>query len=103
MWLSVIPLNDFPRIERGFFMPRSARLVAQGLPHHIIQRGNRRQKVFLNENDKYAYLELLHEQKLKYNLKIWAYCLMDNHVHLIVVPEKEGEFRGQEFRGHVPN
>mgnify|MGYP001610262923 FL=1 len=89
MWLSVIPLNDFPRIERGFFMPRSARLVAQGLPHHIIQRGNRRQKVFLNENDKYAYLELLHEQKLKYNLKIWAYCLMDNHVHLIVVPEKE--------------
>ena len=70
-------------------MARSARLVAEGLPHHIIQRGNRRQKVFLTENDKYAYLEFLYAQKLKYNLKIWAYCLMDNHVHLIVVPEKE--------------
>jgi len=70
-------------------MPRTARIVAEGLPHHIIQRGNRRQKVFLNDNDKITYLELLYEQKLKYQMEIWSYCLMDNHVHLIVVPSNQ--------------
>ena len=72
-------------------MPRSARLVAEGLPHHIVQRGNRKQNVFLSTEDKISYLKFLYEQKLKYRLKIWAYCLMDNHVHLIVVPEKRSD------------
>ena len=52
-------------------MARLARAAAAGMPHHVIQRGNRRQGEV-------------------YGLKVWSYCLMDNHVHLIVVPEEEG-------------
>ncbi|MCA9399546.1 MAG: transposase [Candidatus Omnitrophica bacterium] len=68
-------------------MARIARIVGEGLPHHIVQRGNRRQDVFFSEDDKKQYLEMLYEQKRKYGLEVWSYCLMDNHVHLIVVPK----------------
>jgi len=68
-------------------MARVARIVAEGMPHYIIQRGNRRQQVFFSDDDKKTYMEMLYEQKLKYKVEVWAYCLMDNHVHLIVVPE----------------
>ncbi len=72
-------------------MARIARVVAPGLPHHIVQRGNRRQKVFFTEQDRIEYLRILREQSLRFNVSIWAYCLMENHVHLVVVPEsKEG-------------
>lgn len=67
-------------------MARRARIVVEGMPHHIIQRGNRRQKVFLREKDKKSYLTLLGKHAKHYGLNIWSYCLMDNHVHLIVVP-----------------
>jgi putative transposase len=65
---------------------RIARVVAPGFPHHVIQRGNRRQKVFFSDDDKCEYLNILVKQAEKYGVKFWAYCLMDNHVHLIVVP-----------------
>lgn len=68
-------------------MSRIARVVNAGFPHHVIQRGNRRQNVFFNQSDKEEYLSLLKGQSEKHGLTIWAYCLMDNHVHLIVVPE----------------
>jgi len=71
-------------------MPRVSRVEAVGYPHHVIQRGNRRQEVFFREKDKVDYLEILKLQSVLFGLKVWAYCLMDNHVHLIVVPEKEG-------------
>jgi putative transposase len=71
-------------------MPRIARVEAVGFPHHVIQRGNRRQKVFLRRTDKQEYLNILKLQAELFDLKVWAYCLMDNHVHLIVVPGKEG-------------
>jgi len=70
-------------------MARLARVVIPGVPHHIVQRGNRRQKVFFNEADRVEYLKILRRQSFDFGLKIWAYCLMDNHVHMIVVPEKE--------------
>lgn len=70
-------------------MPRIARVVNADHPHHIIQRGNRKQKVFFKEEDKAAYLRILREQSEKYGVYCWAYCLMDNHVHLIAVPETE--------------
>jgi len=57
------------------------------VPHHVIQRGNRRQKVFFVEEDKRTYLDILKLQAKIFGLEIWAYCLMDNHVHLIVVPK----------------
>lgn len=74
-------------------MPRIPRIVMPGYPHHIIQRGNRRQRTFFSDKDKFIYIKLLKEQALKYHLNIWAYCLMDNHVHLITVPKYKESFR----------
>ncbi len=68
-------------------MSRLARVVLPGYPHHITQRGNRRQDVFFVDGDYEHYLELLREWCGKENIEIWAYCLMTNHVHLIVKPE----------------
>ncbi|MFH1202248.1 MAG: transposase [Candidatus Omnitrophota bacterium] len=63
-----------------------ARIVFSNMPHHIVQRGNRRQDVFFEDEDREIYLRLLKEQIQKYEVQVWAYCLMSNHVHLIVVP-----------------
>ena len=72
-------------------MVRLARVVAPGIPHHVIQRGNRRQQTFFNDGDYKAYLELMAEWCRKNQVENWAYCLMPNHVHLILVPKtKEG-------------
>lgn len=68
-------------------MARLARVVLPGHPHHITQRGNRRQSVFFRESDYANYLHLLQEWCGKERVEIWAYCLMTNHVHLIVKPE----------------
>jgi putative transposase len=68
-------------------MARIARVIAVGYPHHITQRGNRRQKTFFKDEDYQVYLELVSEWCRKFHLDIWAYCLMPNHVHLIAVPE----------------
>ena len=67
-------------------MPRSARLVIPDCPHHVTQRGNNRQAVFFVEEDYAVYLELLGEQAEKFGLAIDGYCLMPNHIHLIVTP-----------------
>ena len=69
-------------------MPRKAREVFAGYPHHVTQRGNRSQKVFFCHEDRERYKSLLLRFSREFGLKIWAYCLMNNHVHLIVVPEK---------------
>jgi putative transposase len=71
-------------------MARIARAVAPGLPHHVTQRGNRRQQTFFNEEDYQSYLELMAEWCGAKQVDIWAYCLMPNHIHLIAIPrEKE--------------
>ncbi len=70
-------------------MTRLARVVAAGYPHHITQRGNRRQEVFFGDEDYQAYIDLLGTWCSHYGVGIWAYCLMPNHVHLIAVPESE--------------
>jgi putative transposase len=67
-------------------MPRIARAVAVGYPHHITQRGNYRQAIFESDEDYVRYLELLKLYSEKHSLKVWAYCLMGNHVHFIAVP-----------------
>ncbi len=69
-------------------MARLARVVLPGYPHHITQRGNRRQDVFFKEGDYNYYLELVSEWCASEKIEIWAYCLMTNHVHLIVKPGK---------------
>ena len=68
-------------------MPRTARVIIPGIPHHVIQRGNRRQSVFFNDQDRIEYLRILKEQGQRFSVSFWAYCLMDNHVHLIAVPD----------------
>ena len=62
-------------------------MVIPGLPHHVTQRGNRRQKTFFNDGDYVAYLELMAEWCREEGVEIWSYCLMPNHVHLIAVPQ----------------
>jgi len=70
-----------------------ARVIAEGMPHHITQRGNRRQQTFFSEDDYKAYLELMAEWCGKHKVEIWAYCLMPNHIHLIAVPSIKESLR----------
>jgi putative transposase len=67
-------------------MPRMARVVIPGVAHHVTQRGNRRADVFTCDADRQRYLGLLAAYADKHGLAIQAYCLMTNHVHLVVVP-----------------
>jgi putative transposase len=67
-------------------MARLPRLVLPGLPYHVTQRGNRREQTFFEDGDYVVYRELLAEAAAKAGAEIWCYCLMPNHVHVIVVP-----------------
>jgi putative transposase len=69
-------------------MPRIARAVAVGYPHHIIQRGNNRQKIFFAQGTREKYLDWLKEYAGQWDARILAYCLMTNHIHLLVKPDK---------------
>jgi putative transposase len=69
-------------------MPRIARVVIPGIPHHVTQRGNRREDVFCEDGDRQRYLQLLLEYSVKHGLKTLAYCLMTNHIHLVCLPER---------------
>jgi len=70
-------------------MPRIARVVAVGYPHHITQRGNYRQNIFSDDADREKYLSFLKKEADQYHLSILTYSLMTNHVHFIAVPEEE--------------
>lgn len=60
--------------------------MVPGYPHHIIQRGNNRQRIFLKEQDYEFYIDCLLKAKEQTRCRIYAYCLMPNHVHVLVVP-----------------
>jgi len=68
-------------------MPRKPRVILPGAPHHITQRGNRREDVFFTPDDRRAYLAWLLRYCLQHDLEILAYCLMTNHIHLVAVPK----------------
>lgn len=74
-------------------MARIARIVVPGYPHHVTQRGNRRQKTFFRDSDYQLYIYLMAEFCRKTNTEIWAYCLMPNHVHFVMVPKTENGLR----------
>jgi putative transposase len=85
-------------------MARLARAVIPGIPHHITQRGNRRQETFFSEDDYRSYLELRAEWCYRSGVEVWAYCLMPNHTHLIAVPESDHGLRqaiGEAHRRHT--
>jgi putative transposase len=67
-------------------MARQARVVIPDAPHHVTQRGNRRQQTFFRDSDYLAYLHLAAEAFSEAGVEVWAYCLMPNHVHLIAAP-----------------
>jgi putative transposase len=74
-------------------MPRTARQVLPGIPHHVTQRGNRRQPTFFGETDYALYLSLLRHWCARSGTRVWAWCLMPNHVHLVLVPAHEDGLR----------
>lgn len=74
-------------------MARLARLVVPGLPHHVTQRGNGRQRTFFDDDDYALYRDLLSESLKKADVACWAWVLMPNHVHLILAPTDEDGLR----------
>ncbi|MDB5455271.1 MAG: hypothetical protein JWP92_856 [Caulobacter sp.] len=70
-------------------MPRTARVMIPGVPHHVTQRGNRRQATFFRAADYRRYLQIAAEAFSAAKVEIRAYCLMPNHVHLIATPFTE--------------
>jgi putative transposase len=81
-------------------MPRIARLVVPDIPHHVTQRGNRRQPTFSSDADYDLYLHLLTEACRAAGTGIWAWCLMPNHVHLVLVPTHEDGLRAALGEAH---
>jgi len=69
-------------------MPRLERIVIPGVPHHVVQWGNNGQRLFHTHAERERYLALLAERAMNAHLELWAYCLMDTHVHLVVTPVK---------------
>jgi putative transposase len=70
-------------------MPRMARVVLPGTAHHLTQRGSRRSNVFLDDADRESYIHILLDCCRRFHLHVCAYCLMSNHVHFVVIPERE--------------
>ena len=81
-------------------MPRIARIVLPGLPHHLTQRGNNRQDIFFADADRRIYLEHLAEQCSQHHVVLEGYCLMTNHVHLILTPPREDSLAKAVGRAH---
>jgi putative transposase len=77
-----------------------ARVVVPGYPHHVTQRGNRRQKTFFCWEDYQLYLQLMAEFTHGSATQVWAYCLMPNHVHLVMVPTREDGLRSSLGEAH---
>jgi putative transposase len=74
-------------------MPRAARIVVPDVPHHITQRGNRQLPIFFSSADRRRYVDMLAEACTEHSVKCLAWCLMDNHVHLILVPPSADALR----------
>jgi putative transposase len=81
-------------------MARMARVVIPGYPHHVTQRGNRRQTVFFSDADYLHYIDLMAEYIALSETEVWAYCLMPNHVHLVMVPKHEDGLRAALGEAH---
>ena len=81
-------------------MARLARVVMEGVAHHVTQRGNRRQQVFFGDDDYRAYRSLLTEGCAEAGVAVWGYCLMPDHVHLILVPSSADGLRAALGEAH---
>lgn len=81
-------------------MPRFARAVAVGVAHHVTQRGTDHQRVFFTNGDREVYLDWLRTSADQARLRILAYCLMPNHVHLVAIPEEADSLAVALRRAH---
>ena len=81
-------------------MARLSRTVIPGMPHHVTQRGNRRQNTFFEMSDYLLYTALMAESCDRYGVEVWAYCLMPNHAHLIAVPRSPDALRKAVGEAH---
>ena len=70
-------------------MPRHKRCVEPGLPYHVTQRGVNRETVFFSISDRETYLHLVEDNQEEAGVRALAFCLMENHVHWVVIPERE--------------
>jgi putative transposase len=70
-------------------MSRISRVVVPGIAHHVTQRGSGRQTTFRSDEDRLVYIDLLRQYAGEHKLRLWAWCLMSNHVHLLAVPQRE--------------
>ena len=75
-------VDSSSRDRYALVMARLARVIAPGLPHHITQRGNRRQQTFFSDEDYQSYIELMAQWCGARQVEIWAYCLVPNHACL---------------------
>lgn len=82
-------------------MPRSTRIVLPDMPHHVVQRGNRQQTVFFSDENREAYLRILAAALKKQGTACWGWCLMDNHIHLILVPKSPDGLRAPLASTHT--
>lgn len=81
-------------------MARISRVVLPGYPHHVTQRGVRSMEIFTDDDDRREYLRLLRQQGDRFGLCFISYCLMSNHIHFVVVPEKEDSLARAVGEGH---
>ncbi len=81
-------------------MTRIARIVLPGVPHHVTQRGNRRERIFFGADDYGLYRDWLAESCRKFGVEVWAYCQMPNHVHLILTASDASGFGLALSRAH---
>ncbi len=81
-------------------MPRLPRVVIPHVPHHIMQRGNRRQKTFFSAEDYETYIHLMSQACRLFDVNILSYCLIPNHAHLIVVPHAPSTLAKAIGQGH---
>jgi len=81
-------------------MARLARLVVPGIPHHVTQRGNRAERTFFSDADYALYRDLVAAAARRAGTEVWAYCLMPNHVHLVLVPSHADGLRAVLAEAH---
>jgi putative transposase len=79
-------------------MARLARFVIPGVPHHVTQRGNGRQRAFFSDDDYAVYCDLLRRHCAAAGVSVWAWVFMPNHVHLILTPSGADDLRAAHRR-----
>jgi len=82
-------------------MAREARIVLPGVAHHVTQRGNYQQDIFVTDEDRVTYLDYLRQSSARFGLRVSAYCLMTNHVHLLVTPQTKTSLAKALGRAHL--